>query len=396
MSRIKRWLSFALTLTLLAGLALPSGAAFTAEQYPALLIEAENADAPEVTLHVVLYRRDETGGFQPDDEVRYACQINRAAGDASFHIQPKTDGVWVTVDYLTDLDQDGVYEMLDGEDSPAYDSMTTDNQLVKWSGTAQTLTAGETYSLSAQTLTSRGEAALSTRSTLGSDLYLGNTAGALPDLDSLLYLITLHCSDPADGTVYELCYYVKVYDRAIVPSDVPCSASYYDAVEFAIERGFLSGTGEDTFSPDLALTRSQLAQILWRLEASPSAPDGGFLDVAAADWFYSSVSWCKESGLMTGVEEGYFGPNIPLSREQLALILMQYTRHVGEKVSGAQELSAYSDAASVSSWARDGMEWAVGNGLLGVGVSQLNPGGGVTRAELAVILQTYCESILDS
>lgn len=392
MARIKRWCTLALALVFSAALVLPVQAA---APFASVYLDADTLDFPSQTLHVELYRRDESRVFQPDDAVRYACQINRIAGDGDFCIQPMEDDVWVTVDYLTDLDLDGIYELPDDPDNPVYDSMSSSGRLSSWSSYGKrTLSAGQTYRLSAETLVQRGKTVLRERAAGTGSVDLGFSTQSVPNHEHILYLITLRHVDKETGQEQDVCYYLKLYDSVIVPSDVPSTASYYDAVKYAIEQGFLTGTGDDTFSPDWALTRSQLGQILWRFEQSPSAQDGGFSDVAPGDWFHASASWCKQSGLMSGVSPTRFGPDVTLSREQLALILLQYTRYVGRSISGSDDLSGYSDAASVSQWAREGMEWAVGNQLMGDGQT-LNPASGVTRAELSVILHAYCKSILN-
>ncbi|MEA4933167.1 MAG: hypothetical protein VB071_06220, partial [Lawsonibacter sp.] len=169
MSNLKRWLCLPLILALSIALVLPAMAADPlADSFAAFLIDANTTDAPQTNLRVDLYRRDSASSFQLDDSVRYDCSINRVAGQASFYIQPKTDGVWVALDYLTDLNGDGIYEMLDGENSPVSDSMTASGKLQAWDGSTHPLTRGQTYILSSETLSARGQAALKARSTAGS------------------------------------------------------------------------------------------------------------------------------------------------------------------------------------------------------------------------------------
>lgn len=378
MSRLNRWLRPVLTLALAAALVLPAPAR-AADTFAHFLLDADQMDFPQVALQVDLYSRDETGAYQPDTPVRYTCQINRLAGTAELQIQPQTNGVWVTVDYLVDRDLDGVYEMLTGEKSPLCDSMDKKGKLALFSrqGT-QTLSSGKTYTLTAATLAARGKAAR-------------NEVDA-PETAPLLYLVTLR-QKQTDGTAAELCYYIQLNDKVLPPLDVPATASYYPDVIYAMERGFLSGTGENTFSPAGELTRAQLAQILWRFSGSLSAQDGGYADVTPAHWFYSAASWCSEAGLMAGTGGGQFSPDTKLNWEQLSLILLQYTRHIGKTPGQGADLSGCSDAADVSSWAQEGMAWALASGLIPVREgSALLPKGSVTRAELSTVLHTYCET----
>ena len=397
MFKLKRMLSLAVSLTLAAALVLPAHAADPlSESFASFLIDADSADFPQLNLHVELYRRDNAGAFQADDSVRYACQVNRVAGEASFLIQPQTDGVWVEVDYLTDLNGDGIYEMLDGgQGAPVCDSMTPGGQLTPWSGANHILTRGQTYILTAQTLREGAAAALQARNAAGNGQALPFAGGTLPDRDTVLYFITLHYLSPLDQQEYALSYYLRIFDSVIMPSDVARSAWYYDAVEFVLDQGYLSGTDPDAFSPAGTVTRAQLAQILWRLGGSKIAADPGFPDVNRGDWFYDAVSWCSQAGLMSGADSGFL-PNSPLTREQLALVLLQYTQSAGLEPSGAAALSRFSDGGSSADWARGGLEWATANGLLsGYIDGSLRPASGLSRAELSAVLRTFCQTILD-
>lgn len=168
MFKCKRWLGLVLCLVMAVSMMLPVSAVDPlSTSFASFLIHANTTDSPEVNLHIKLYRRGSSGLFLADDAVRYDCRVNRAAGDPVFYIQPKTDGVWVEVDYLTDLNGDGVYEMLDGEDRPVCDTMTATGELTPWTGTNATLKAGQTYLLTAKTLAQRGQEVLKARNTAG-------------------------------------------------------------------------------------------------------------------------------------------------------------------------------------------------------------------------------------
>ena len=144
------------------------------------------------------------------------------------------------------------------------------------------------------------------------------------------------------------------------------------------------------------MTRAQLAQILWRLGGCQEGEDPGFSDVSPSSWYYQAVAWCAQEGLMGGSGAGFL-PNNPLTREQLALVLYQYANYAGLDTSRTQSLIGFSDGVSASSWARDGLGWAVANGLLsGYSDSTLRPGNGISRAELAVVLRTFCQTMVKS
>ena len=122
MFKCKRWLGLVLCLVMAVSMMLPVSAVDPlSTSFASFLIHANTTDSPEVNLHIKLYRRGSSGLFLADDAVRYDCRVNRAAGDPVFYIQPKTDGVWVEVDYLTDLNGDGVisYVMFKGQEANA-------------------------------------------------------------------------------------------------------------------------------------------------------------------------------------------------------------------------------------------------------------------------------------
>lgn len=375
MTATKRWLALGLSLALAVTLALPVHAVESvADSFASFLISADRSDFPEKTIQVDLYRRGDSGSFAADDSVRYACQINRVAGEAVFYIQPKTDGVWVEVDYLTDLNGDGAYEMLDGEDTPVCDSMTDACELVPWDGTDYPLVNGQVYTLSAQALRARGEEVLQERSVSGSQsLGLGSY---VPDADSLLYFVTLHYISPIAGEEYALSYYLQIFDSVIVPSDVSPFSWYYGAVEYALEQGLFSGTGADTFSPNETMTRSMLWVVLANLEDA-SLSGGQY-------WYSAAQSWAAREGISDGS-----APDGSITREQLALML--YNLAGSPALDGTDHLSSFTDRDRVSFWAEQGLNWAVSQGLLSGGDNgALNPGGSATRAEVATVLRQYC------
>ena len=378
MTATKRWLALALGLTLTLSLALPIHAVESvADSFASFLISADRSDFPEKTLQVDLYRRNSWGGFASDDSVRYSCQINRVAGPANFSIPPTPDGVWVEVDYLTDLNGDGAYEMLDGEGTPVCDSMTDTGTLAPWDGTRYYLTNGQMYTLTAQTLRERGQTVLQQRSVSGSQsLGLGSY---VPDADSLLYFVTLHYVSPITQEESALSYYLQIFDQVIVPSDVPVSAWYYGAVEYALAQGLFSGTGTDSFTPNGPMTRSMLWVVLANLEKAQLS--GGQY------WYSAAQSWAALEGISDGSD-----PDGSITREQLALML--YNLAGNPASDGTDYLSAFTDGESVSFWAQQGLNWAVAQGILsGSGNGTLNPRGTATRAEVAAVLRQY--SLLD-
>ncbi len=177
-------------------------------------------------------------------------------------------------------------------------------------------------------------------------------------------------------------------------ADVPASAWYCDAVEYVYENGLMSGVSGGRFAPNDTLTRAMLVQTLYAMEGRPAAASAGFADVASGDWYASAVNWAAANGVVSGVSETGFGPNNALTREQLALILYRFAQYKGYDVTGTSDLAAYADGSSVSSWAAEAMGWAVDAGLIsGVGGNQIAPTGTASRAQVAQILMNFCENV---
>ena len=171
--------------------------------------------------------------------------------------------------------------------------------------------------------------------------------------------------------------------------DVQPDDWYIDVVKYALENGLMTGVSETEFAPDLATTRGMVASVLYRLEGGPEAEDAGFSDVSADAWYADAVNWAASVGVVAGYGDA-FGANDAITREQLAAILCNYAAYKGEDVSSGAALDGYSDAASVSDWAGESVEWAVAEGLLsGVTNNELAPQGSATRAQVAAMLQRF-------
>ena len=172
--------------------------------------------------------------------------------------------------------------------------------------------------------------------------------------------------------------------------DADRTAWYHDGVHYCLETGLMVGTSPTTFAPEQVTSRAMVATILWRLAGSPAA-DGTihFADVPQDTWYTEAVHWAASAGVVTGYSTEKFGPNDPITREQLAAMLWRYA---GEPVSSAS-LDAYGDAASVSSYAQQSMAWAVENGLIqGITENTLRPRGQTTKAQASTILQRFIEA----
>ena len=171
--------------------------------------------------------------------------------------------------------------------------------------------------------------------------------------------------------------------------DVAPNAWYKDAVQYAYAGGLMTGVSANEFAPDATTTRGMIVSMLARLEGVESANDAGFADVEG-EWYATAVNWAASVGVVNGYEDNTFRPNDAITREQLAAILMNYAAYKGEDVNARASLDAYSDAENVSTWATDTMSWAVAEGYItGMTADTLQPQGSATRAQVAAILQRF-------
>lgn len=177
-------------------------------------------------------------------------------------------------------------------------------------------------------------------------------------------------------------------------SDVKTSDWFYDPVKYVYNQGLMTGTSATEFAPNLTTTRGMIVSILHRLEGGPVVENDVFSDVSSDDWYGQSVAWAASVGVVNGFEDGTFRPNDPITREQMAAILYNYSQYKGYDVSARADLSKYSDAASVSSWATEVLSWANAEGLVnGMTKTTLDPQASATRAQVATILLRYTQMI---
>lgn len=178
-------------------------------------------------------------------------------------------------------------------------------------------------------------------------------------------------------------------------ADVADSTWYTDAVHYVYQQGLITGTSEDRFSPDVTTNRAMLVTILYRLEGSPAVTrTTTFPDVAASQWYTDAVIWASANGIVTGYGNGNFGPEDTITREQMATIFYRYNRYKGYDRTAQAALSGYADAGQISPYAVEAMSWATGSGLItGTSDTTLSPAGFATRAQAAVILTRFCQTV---
>ena len=172
--------------------------------------------------------------------------------------------------------------------------------------------------------------------------------------------------------------------------DIAPDAWYKDAVQYAYDNGLMTGVSATEFAPEATTTRAMIVSILARLEGVTTAEAAGFADVDD-EWYATAVNWAANVGVVNGYEDNTFKPNTAITREQLAAILMNYAAYKGEDVSNRADLATYTDQPST--WAQEAMQWAVAEKLItGVTNDELQPQSSATRAQVAAILQRLLEA----
>ena len=177
--------------------------------------------------------------------------------------------------------------------------------------------------------------------------------------------------------------------------DVKTTDWFYKAVKDMYTNKYMSGTTSTTFSPNEKITRGMIVTVLHNMEKSPYISDASkFSDVQnPKDYYYMAVKWAAKNKIVSGYSNGKFAPNDPITREQLAVILNQYCNYKGKYKATYADFSKFKDSSKISSYAKWGMNWAVGNKIINGSNGKLNPQGTATRAEAAAMLSNYCKSI---
>ena len=173
-------------------------------------------------------------------------------------------------------------------------------------------------------------------------------------------------------------------------TDVKDNHWYYSAVEYAFSRGMMSGMTETAFGPNIATNRAMLVSVLWRFEGSPEGFSHSFSDVKSSHYFDKAVAWASSNGIVAGKSEDRYAPNDKLTREQMVTMLYRYAAYVGKDTEAKGDISVFSDLNKLDGYAVDAMKWAYGKGIVtGMNETTLDPNGNATRAQLASILMRF-------
>ncbi len=253
----------------------------------------------------------------------------------------------------------------------------------------------------------------------------GNFKEILSDMDSTFADLTVDVPNKVSyltesNTVYVVTVTLKEYDldygfhghkeeaeskddavcgEGVCPAadlvDVDVKAWYHDGVHYCVENGLMEGYSKTLFGTNDDLTRAQVAQILYNLKNKPTVEMKElFADVAVSAWYANAITWASEAGVVNGYGNGKFGPQDPITREQLAAMLYRYSEACGFDVSAAADVSTFADAGMISAWALRAVQWACAEGILtGMGNGTLNPTGLATRAQAATMFMRYCQNI---
>lgn len=173
-------------------------------------------------------------------------------------------------------------------------------------------------------------------------------------------------------------------------TDVSPDAWYYASVEYVSSNGIMNGYSDGTFGPDRRLSRAQLAQLLYNREGRPEAAAAHYTDTEASAWYEDAISWATKAGILTGYADGSIRPNASITRQQLAAMLYRYARYTGRDVSLRADLDGYTDAAQISPYAMEAMQWANAAGIIQGSGEALLPGSTATRAQTAAMLTRFC------
>lgn len=187
--------------------------------------------------------------------------------------------------------------------------------------------------------------------------------------------------------------YARFSGSGLPFADVPSGSWYYDDVAYVYDTGLMTGLTATAFGPNLSTTRGMIVTILWRMENEPAAKHGcPFADVRRGSYYEQAIAWASENGIVTGFDSSTFAPDRAITREQLAAILFRFAAYRGmDAVTLRENLSSFQDQAAISAYAVSALNWAVGEGLMQGTGDKLEPTGSATRAQVAAMLRRFIQ-----
>jgi hypothetical protein len=177
-------------------------------------------------------------------------------------------------------------------------------------------------------------------------------------------------------------------------SDLSEDDPFYYAIAFVNHYGIIKGYGDGRVGPTDTLSRAQLVTVLWNLEGKPKPSGfGGFRDVAAGSWYHDAVQWAYEAGVVAGVGDNRFAPGLTISRQEIAVVLMNYAKFKGYIIPEYREMPLFADAGQIAGWAKDAAKAMCEAGVMGYD-NELNPKDGSTRADVAGIIMNFMRFVV--
>lgn len=173
-------------------------------------------------------------------------------------------------------------------------------------------------------------------------------------------------------------------------TDVELNAWYHEAVDYVVEHGIMAGVSATAFQPNGSLTRGQVVQILHNLEGKPEeTAEAPFTDTAG-HWALEAIAWAAQNNVVAGYDDGTFGPEKLVTREEFAQMMYNYAKFKGYDLTAGGDLAQFPDAGAISDWAETALSWANGKGLInGHDNGTIDPQGNTTRAQAASIMKNF-------
>lgn len=194
--------------------------------------------------------------------------------------------------------------------------------------------------------------------------------------------------------VLAMLFSVLISQVSAAYTDVKGTEWFKNGVSFVTANGYMTGVSSNSFDPDGLVTRGMMVTVLYRVSGSSMTGANPFYDVQPSMYFRNPVTWAYKNGIAAGVSKDYFNPNSVVTREQMVTMLYRYTSTLNVNQAAPNVLKNYTDSFSVSGYALTAMNWAIHNGIIqGTESNKINPEGSLTRAQLAVVLERFCNKI---
>ncbi len=179
-------------------------------------------------------------------------------------------------------------------------------------------------------------------------------------------------------------------------TDLDLSKWYHDGIHYCVENGFMQGLPGNLFAPNATTTRGMIVTILYRLEGEPTVSGVcPFSDVNTGSWYEDAITWAATNKIVEGYGNDKYGPEDAITREQMAAIIYRYAEYKGYNVADQADLSKFTDNGEISNWAETALCWANANNLVEGDGSKLMPTGNAARCQVAAILHRFCENVAE-